>query len=337
MKTCLIVNYWADTDSKVNMVLNLINQLKSTNIDIVYTSLTPIDRKISENCLYSFYHSENKLISIFDILEYEDLQMDNLFSFTTDNFKFYSASLTYQDVSFSVSKQLTTNLNYLKELGYTHFHLIVGDCDIHEDEINVFNKIEGTCHFLNKKAYFDDLTGKPNHDGLGSIYFFSEIDFFLKNFKKPNTLIDFFKTFTFDNKFCYFELVLKHLFKNSIDVLLSNNNKNDNIILSTFKKSKIDLISRYINDEVKLYLIPNKNDINLVDIFLITPNKNSFRLLLNNEIILDVSDSPGNWFMRTLKKQEYTVELLENNTTILKNTITNQVMNKLCNHTSFYD
>ena len=39
MKSCIIVNYWADDIEKTDVVIKCLNQLKKTNIDLIYTSI----------------------------------------------------------------------------------------------------------------------------------------------------------------------------------------------------------------------------------------------------------------------------------------------------------
>jgi hypothetical protein len=51
MKKCIVVNYWADTEEKILMVLDCIKQLKKIGLDIVYTSLCEVDERISNQVM----------------------------------------------------------------------------------------------------------------------------------------------------------------------------------------------------------------------------------------------------------------------------------------------
>ena len=61
---CFIINYWADTDEKIDMVINCIKQLKKTGRDIIYTSLYPIDKKISELSKKIFLEDDTQRITM---------------------------------------------------------------------------------------------------------------------------------------------------------------------------------------------------------------------------------------------------------------------------------
>ena len=176
MKKCFVVNYWADTDEKVLMVLDCINQLKKLDLDIIYTSLCEVDERISNSVTHTLYSNQNDLISIFDLFKNESIRVINTNSFVCDKFNFYSIPLNWRDVSYSVSTQLTTNFKKLIELGYTHCHFMVGDCIISDSELEVFNTISKTCEITNKKSYFDDISNR--YTGFGSIYFYTDINFF---------------------------------------------------------------------------------------------------------------------------------------------------------------
>lgn len=333
MKTCFIINYWSDTEEKNDMVCNFLNQLKKTNYDLVYTSLTPINEKISTLTKYSLYHSNNELITLFDILEDADLNINNTISFDTKKFKFYSTPLNYYDVSFSVNQQLVKNLMLLKELGYTHFHFMVGDCDIDESELSYFFKIEDTCRMLNKKAYFDDLNGK--FDGYGAIYFFSEIDFFLKRMKLFDNKIDFIKNFSEGSAPLSFEAILSRLFMNNKNVLLGNNNSEEFGHIVFFKKSKIDLVSSYHNKKTEYFIIPQKDKSSL-DFIIIVRDNEEYDVVINGESIINVENSSNRWYSTNREIKPFELKIIKNKTIIFNKFINLKILNKLCNHTSFY-
>lgn len=250
MKSCFIVNYWADTEEKVEMVVKGIQQLKKTGRDIVYTSLCPIDKRISELTAYSIFHSKNELISLFDFLDNENIKGYTTVSFYTEDFDFFSTPLNQKDVSFSVTKQLVTNLKMLKSLGYEYFHYFVGDCFVVDGELDVFDYIEKSCYLYNKKAYFDNLTHRFN--GYGAIYFSSNIDFFLKHFTSIASKEDFVEKY----RGFSFEKILKDCFEPYSDDLLLGKNDSDSFGHSVlFKNSQLDIVTTF-NVNVHYYIVP---------------------------------------------------------------------------------
>jgi hypothetical protein len=101
MKKCFVVNYWADTDEKVLMVLDCINQLKKLDLDIIYTSLCEVDERISNSVTHTLYSDENDLITIFDyIFKY----------FPVNSYK-VNKIILYKFRTILLLIQLTTKLN----------------------------------------------------------------------------------------------------------------------------------------------------------------------------------------------------------------------------------
>ena len=119
MKSCFIINYWADTDEKVDMIVNCIKQLKKTGRDVIYTSLCPIDKRISNETSFSIFSNNNKLITAIDLLD-SDIIIRNNANYNTNDFKFYSLPLNWNGVQYAVHEQMLISFKMIKSLGYTH-------------------------------------------------------------------------------------------------------------------------------------------------------------------------------------------------------------------------
>lgn len=332
MKSCFLINYWADTDEKIQMVIEGIKQLKKTSRDIVYTSLYPIDKKISELTTYSIFHNKNDLITLFNLLDTDDVVMHHNVSFDTDNFRFFSTPLKWNDVGYSVSTQLVNNLKTLKSLGYDYFHFFVGDCSISDEELKTFDHIEESCKLYNKKAYFDDLTHR--FDGFGSIYFSSDIQFFLDHFLKISSKNEFIKTNRGGSGIFCFEKILKNCFESkSKDLLLGKNDQDSFGHSVLFKTSKLDIVSTY-NSGTQYHIIPNI-DHSLAYLFVTSKEEANYTIRIDDENYECFLPKNGWWYKITDKKQ-FDLKILKNNRIDFDETITEARLNRIYSY-SFFD
>jgi hypothetical protein len=332
VRSCFIINYWADTDEKVDMVIKGIQQLKKTGRDIIYTSLCPINKRISEITTYSIFHNKNELISLFDLLDRDDVIIHHNISFDSDNFKFYSTPLKWNDVGYSVSTQLINNLKTLKSLGYDYFHFFVGDCLISDDELNIFDHIEKSCHLYNKKAYFDDLTHR--FDGYGAIYFSSDIEFFLNCFLSSSNKEDFIKINKGGSGVFCFEKILKNYFEPyTKDLLLGKNNLDSFGHSVLFKTSQLDIISTY-NTGTQYHIIPNI-DKSLSYIFILSKEEANYTMCIDDEQYESYLGA-NNWWYCTTNKKQFHLKILKNNKVDFDEMINEYRLNRIHSY-SFFD
>ncbi len=338
MKSCFVINYWADTDEKVDMVVKGIQQLKKTGRDIIYTSLCPIDKRISEITTYSIFHNKNELISLFDLLDRDDVNIYNNISFNTDKFKFYSIPLKWNDVGYSVSTQLINNLKTLKSLNYDYFHFFVGDCLISDDDLNVFDHIEKSCHLYNKKAYFDDLTHR--FDGYGAIYFSSDIEFFLNCFLSYSNKEDFIEINKGGSGVFCFEKILKNCFEPYTKDLLLGKNNDDSFGHSVlFKTSYLDIISTY-NTSTQYHIIPLELIQGIVEadyIFVLSKEiePTNFKIYIDDEFQEGVIGCDEYLYAKTNKKQ-FNLKILKNDVVDFDEIITEERLKRIHSY-AFFD
>lgn len=335
MKNCFVVNYWADTNEKVLMVLDCINQLKKLNIDIIYTSLCEIDERISSLVTHTLYSNKNELITIFDLFNHETIKVINTNSFYCENFSFYSIPLNWKDVSFSVTSQLINNFNILKNLNYTHCHFIVGDCIISDSELEVFNTISKTCELTNKKSYFDDISNRYN--GFGAIYFYTNIEFFLSTFQYKKTKDSHIDYYSNENKklLSFEEILEKNFSPYSNQILLGNNDSNNFGPIVLFKESEIDKVTSY-NTTTDFFIIPHKDKANM-DLITVFKDYCNYQFEINGETVLSIKGVSNLYEMITLPIYEFDLKIYKDNINIFNRTITNFDLSHLCGHISFYD
>lgn len=338
MKPCFIINYWADTDEKINMIVNCIKQLKKTNLDIIYTSLCPIDRRISDETNFSIFSNNNDLLSLFDLLD-SDITLINNVSYNSVDFKFFSIPINWKGVQYAVHDQLITNFKTVKSLGYTHCHFIVGDCFITDNEIDNFKIIEKACLLLNKKAYFDDITEKFS-EAYSGIYFYSDIDFFLSNFKQQFSKKEYINYYNSNEGLLCFEQILKHHFKSKEKYLLLGNNDSFELgHLSIFKESKIDIITSFNNTTnyhiIPLELTPGIKDISYIFVTSKEIEPTNFKIYVDNEVEEGIIEY-DNFLYFKINKNQFHLKILKNDKVDFDEMITEHRLQRIHSY-SFFD
>ena len=171
MKNCIVVNYWADTEEKVKIVIDCINQLKKTGKDIIYTSLTPIDERIQSIVKFALYNNENNLITFQEILDDKNFDIFINQFYTTESFSVSYKPINWVEVSITMLNQYNKNFKFLKQIGYDSIHLFMGDSILSDKDIQNILNLEEKVISLNKKAYFEDLI-LNKFRGYQTLYFY---------------------------------------------------------------------------------------------------------------------------------------------------------------------
>jgi hypothetical protein len=338
MKSCFVVNYWADTDEKVEMIVECIKQLKKTDRDIIYTSLCPIDKRISSETNFSVFSNTNELITLFNLLD-NKLKLINTMNYDSPGFRFFSRSLNWKGVSYSVCNQLLTSFKMLKSLGYTDCHFLVGDCIIADSELNVFTTIEKACSLLNKRAYFDDISERFG-EAYSGIYFYSNVDFFISNFTTSQTKDDHLKQYTSGHGILCFEQILKYHFKNKEKfLLLGNNDSEDFGPLLPFKESNIDIVQSY-NSSTSYHIIPLEITHGVIEadyVFVLSKEieLTNFKIYIDDKFQEGMVGCDGYLYTKTNKKQ-FNLKVLKNDVVDFEEMITEERLNRI-NSYAFFD
>ena len=109
MKNIIIINSYANTEEKVNLLLNYVKQVKKTNYDILLTSHLPLPPNIVALVNYYIYDKENFLLPkerspVTWYADYEEY-----------------ISLYCSRHGYAIIKNVYNALHFAKSLGYTDF------------------------------------------------------------------------------------------------------------------------------------------------------------------------------------------------------------------------
>ena len=158
MNSCILVNYWADTEEKVDVVVRCISQLKKSGLKVFYSSVIPVNSKIQEVSDFVLHNKHNPIITMDDEFSVNGLQIFNTFSYNTYEDTFYAKELNHISVIYTLLLQIQRDIRFISELGYTHFHFFHGDNILVDSDIQTLIHLEKTCKALKKKAFFEDVS-----------------------------------------------------------------------------------------------------------------------------------------------------------------------------------
>lgn len=334
MKSCILVNYWADTEEKIDVVVKCIKQLRKSGKEVFYSSVIPIDEKIQNVSNFVLFDKENPVITMDDQFSVPNLPIANSFSWQGDGIFLFSKELNHIDVQYSLLIQIQKNIKLMKELGYSHFHFFHGDNILVDSDIETLTHLEKTCLALKKKGFFEDT-----EHGYRTLYFFSEIDFFLNYSGNYSSKIDFIQQNSHHWSNLNFELYIKSRFHPLSDKTIVGNQGvlSEDGAIYIFKDSKetIDLYSNY-NSQTKIVIIPNKNN-TIIDLYILGVQSGNYQGYKNDDLVisLDCKDS-GYWSMINLPKEPFILKIYKNNSIFFEMDITKEKLDKICNSISFY-
>jgi len=304
MKNCIVVNYWADTEKKVKIVIDCINQLKKTGKDIIYTSLTPIDERIQSIVKFSLYNNENDLITFQEILNDKNFNIFINHNYATDLFFVSYKPINWVEVSITMLNQYNKNFKFLKQIGYDSIHLFMGDSIISDKDIENMLNLEKKVISLNKKAYFEDLI-LNRFKGYQTLYFYTELDFYLKVMSPIMSKQDWIEK----SGECLETIFFDYFSEYDDETLVIKNLAESEGKISLFQDSKetIDLISTRITTDYCVVWDSNKNTFTL---FILSELSDVIKIIVNDEIKHHITIDPHMWYVYQLSPTKFELKIV---------------------------
>ena len=264
IKTLTIIDSYINNNSVLIKLRKAISKLKNHGNKILLVSNTIPPNDVIESVEYFLYNHENKLFKQdFDDINYCDLWK------AFPQITIHEISEEFQKHGLSVLSNLFNCLDLAKSLGFTHFQRIEVD-DLYSEEGYEFMKtVPQLCEEKNKKSLFYFNEGKD----VSFHYFYSEIDFFIKNFPRissEESYKEFLKNSGFGNSFKPVEVYLYHNLKNGdLDNVLVKDGKGEmnldfyGTVWNT-ETSQSTLHDKYEGCPTKIYNISGSKNVSVV-------------------------------------------------------------------------
>jgi hypothetical protein len=244
----IIINSHIDNKAKEDILINCINQLKKTGIDIMISSHTRISSKVLDLVDYYVFDKDNPMIT----------NATDLYNWRNDNIVFKTKT-PLSSHSYTALKNVKNAVYFSKSLGKKYFYHIEYDCIISDTDVNtLINLPKENKGYL---GYLDVYNLSPSYEGISMLFYYSEVDSFLNITQIPNSVEE------------YTEYANKHIGGIASEMYLYNRfqdylgaykrgERNNQIAISLFDSNKLSLSDSTIPDieySNILSIVPNKH------------------------------------------------------------------------------
>ena len=272
MKNVIIINSYANTDHRRNVLIDCINKLKKLNIDIILISNYQDDSHVQSLTDYYIYDSDNFLLP-------KDKSPLNWFADDKE-----SVHVFHEGTSYIVYKNICTSISFAKNLQYKKFLYLEFDVDFSESDIDKIDIILNQC-LVDAKMWMCNF---ESYDipSIESRLFAGNIDFFLENFILVKSIDDWYNKYPFSTTSDTLENILPKLVNHTNESIYATNTS----VGEFFNSSKFNICSAlsFINIA---YNVENKFEPLL---FIITKT-GKYNILINDETIVNKNCLHNEW------------------------------------------
>jgi hypothetical protein len=266
MRPCIIVNFFTSSLEQEYVLSKSLESLSKLDYDIILSCNNPISKEIQSLCTHVIYNKKNRLMSFVDGLKNDfELVPTNFFKSENKTLEFSYINFLGRSYIVGILDSLYSSYNFAKSLGYTHAHFFVGDIILKPNQQDKLTDIEES--YKEWYGYFENRVNKVAYKGVECLYWYSEIDWFIKLFLSEINNDNFITSL----KDCYY---LESYFAKIIY-------KNDNIYVKNFKSnSKISFLDTEDDSNLSTTNVRNAftllwdNKSNKIDFFLLNYSEN---------------------------------------------------------------
>jgi len=171
----IIVNAHINNEAKERILIECINQLKKTGIDIMVSSHTRISPQVLDLIDYYVFDKDNPMI-----------KTHTDFYFWKNHDIEFKTKTPLSAHSYTALKNVKNAAHLAKSVGKKYFYHIEYDCIINDQDVETLK----TFPTQNKGylGYLDVYNLSPGHKGISMLFYYSEVDSFLKITQIPDTV-----------------------------------------------------------------------------------------------------------------------------------------------------
>lgn len=281
-KTIVILSTYITSVRKEEVLINVINQIRKTGFDIMVISHKSIRQEIIDLCDFFVCDKDNRLLPI------------HVTPITWHHDYLHKINKLISVHGYVIMKNISTSLTLSNLYKYENFIYTEYDMDFHDDDLdklkNIFIDLD-----LHKKDFF---ISKPEHDKYESLFFAGKIKPFIEKFTLISNYEDWFTTPPYANSNHSLEELFYIMGREFEDSMIKISSVED-----YFSKSKINIFS--ITEASGYPVVYNRTRPKYPVFFIISKGRH-YRLILNEEEVVNRYFSPNEWF-------KYQLDLDKNN------------------------
>ena len=272
MKNVIIINSYANTDHRRNVLIDCINKLKKLNINIILISNYQDDSHVQSLTDYYIYDSDNFLLP-------KDKSPLNWFADDKE-----SVHVFHKGTSYIVYKNICTSISFAKNLQYKNFLYLEFDVDFSESDIDKIDIILNQ-YLVDVKMWMCNFYSY-DMPAIESRLFAGNIDFFLENFILVKSIDDWYNKYPFSTT----SDTLEYIFPKLVNRVKESIYFTNTCVGEFFDTSKFDVFSAFSFINVA-YNSDNKFEPLL---FIITKN-GKYNVIIDNKTVLNKDCIHNEW------------------------------------------
>jgi hypothetical protein len=264
MKNVIIINSYANTDERRNVLINCINKLKKLSIDIILISNYQDDGHVQSLTDYYIYDVDNFLLP-------KDKSPLNWFADDKETIHLFHGGTSY-----IVYKHICVSISFAKNLQYKNFLYLEFDVDFSESDIDKIDFVLNQC-LVDKKMWMCNFNSFDRL-AIESRLFAGNIEFFLENFTLVKSIDD------WDNKYPFSSSsdTLEYIFPQLVYHIKESIHLTNMSVGEFFNSSKFDIFNAYSFINVA-YNVENK----FVPLLFIITKNGKYNVMIDNKMILN--------------------------------------------------
>lgn len=320
-KDAFIISSYANTDEKLQVLKECINQIKKFGTDIILVSHFPLPQEIYSSAKYYVYDEDNSFIP----KKYYARTTGLCTWFSVGDRIFYF----YDDFhALPIVRNIKMGVSIAKVFGYEFFYYTESDNIFSEKDFSKLDSMkEKTVYSGKKMCFFKNENPSNGHSAYVTSIFAGETEYFSRKFTFPSTIEQWENT-TYCNNL---EVDFYRFFYENVPHDLGNINELFYTPWDYFRNSKINaLIYSHFQatvlynekDELKPYIACNNwtTEDAYIEIFVNSNLMNTLNLKPNNYWIyeMDVSSGPAHIIIKDTKKEEILFDSIIDKTNVGK-------------------
>jgi hypothetical protein len=272
MKNVIIINSYANTDERRNVLINCINKLKKLNINIIIISNNQDDQYIQSLTDYYLYDDDNFLLP-------KDKSPLNWFADDKETVHVFHGGTSY-----IVYKHICTSISFAKNLQYKNFLYLEFDVDFSESDIDKIDIILNQC-LVDVKMWMCNFHSY-DRPAIESRLFAGNVDFFLENFILVKSIDDWYNKYPFSTT----SDTLEYIFPKLVNHINESIHFTNTSVGEFFNSSKLDIFSAcsFIN-------LAYNSDNKFQPLLFIITKSGKYNVLINDEMTVSRNYSNNEW------------------------------------------
>ena len=276
MKNIVIINSYANTEEKVNLLLNYVKQVKKTNCDILLTSHLPLPQNIVTLVNYYIYDKENFLLP----------KERSPATWYADHVEYISLYCSRH--GYAIIKNVYNALHFAKSLGYTDFIFSEYDNILSDRGVDKFQSIYDILQKTDKKIFMFKIENQlyNNYNIVYHTNFFAgNIEYFLKNI----TLVKSYDEWCTVMPYATTNEMIETLFVGMMQPIVDKVHEELTPLNLYFEDSRFDEFHIYDYAYPIVYNLENKNR----PVFFILSTGGYYELNINNQLVISKHYNKG--------------------------------------------